>query len=351
MERKLLCLVDYKNRFGYKGNANPYSSGMEKNKLENYFNELGFKIEFCPFSEVNFKQDWGGVDVIYTSSQDINLFYKNYIEDIVYGLELAGAKVIPSYKLLKAHHNKVFMEIIRDLSDCPEIKGITSKYYGCLEEIIQQKESIEYPIVIKPAAGAVSSGVSSAKNYKELCKNVRNISRYRNFRYELKEIIRSYLHKGYEKESKHRKKFVIQNFIPNLKNDWKVYVFGNKLFVTYRPITKKNDFRASGSDYENYYYGKNARVPDGLLDFALKVYKLFPVPNISIDICFDGKKFYLIEFQFIYFGTGAILTKNSKEYFEYDGSSWIAKENNYNVEKIYTESIVNFLNSNEIDKK
>ena len=121
--------MDYKNQFGSKYTATPYRSGMDKDKLNNYFSNYGYDVEFMQLSAVNFPNDWKDKYVLYTSQEDKDYLYKSYIEDIVYGLELAGARVIPSYKFLKANNNKVFMEILRDLSNCVEIQGISSKYY------------------------------------------------------------------------------------------------------------------------------------------------------------------------------------------------------------------------------
>jgi len=44
----------------------------------------------------------------------------------------------------------------------------------------------------------------------------------------------------------HRSKFIVQEFIPDLSNDWKVLVFWDKYYVLRRK-NRPNDFRASGS--------------------------------------------------------------------------------------------------------
>ena len=47
-------------------------------------------------------------------------------------------------------------------------------------------------------------------------------------------------------------------------------------------------------------------IPAGLLDFAAGVFESPDVPQISIDVGYDGEQFYLFEFQFILFGTRAM---------------------------------------------
>ena len=110
--KKIYLLTDYKGHFGSKHDAIPYRSGTDKNLLQKYFSEYGFKTVFLGFSEVDFrKMDFKNKYVLYTSSEDVGCHYKSYIEDIVYGLHLQGAQLIPGYKWLQAHNNKVFMEI------------------------------------------------------------------------------------------------------------------------------------------------------------------------------------------------------------------------------------------------
>ena len=67
----------------------------------------------------------------------------------------------------------------------------------------------------------------------------------------------------------------------------------------------------------------------------------FKVPNISLDIGFDGKKFHLIEFQFLYFGTTTI--EKSPFYFEKYDNSWLLNKGKCELEKVYVDSIVGLL--------
>jgi hypothetical protein len=65
------------------------------------------------YADLDLSADLHGVPVLYTSSEDRGLQYKSWIEDLVLAMEAAGARTIPSFRFLRAHHNKVMMEALR----------------------------------------------------------------------------------------------------------------------------------------------------------------------------------------------------------------------------------------------
>ena len=103
--KTIFALTDYRGNFESKYDKIPYNSGMDKKLLEKYFSAFDFEIVFIPLSEVinHSNTFWGNKIVIYTSSEDTEYYYKNFIEDIVYYLELSNAKVIPPFKYLRAN--------------------------------------------------------------------------------------------------------------------------------------------------------------------------------------------------------------------------------------------------------
>ncbi len=110
-------MTDYKNRFGSRHFDKPYRSGFDQQVLAKYFSQHNINPKFINLSDVNFrKNNFTNQFILYTSSEDEGYFYKSYIEDIVLGLQLSGARVIPDFKYLRANNNKVFMEILRDQS-------------------------------------------------------------------------------------------------------------------------------------------------------------------------------------------------------------------------------------------
>jgi len=342
---KILILIDYKGFFGSKQYSELYRGGMDIPLLQRLFKDFGFEVEVMKYSELQL-QSKGILDekpiVLYQSSEDQNSFYKSYIEDIIFDLEQRGIIAVPSYGCLKAHNNKAAMELLRSRIDFAPIETIETMVFGVLEEVLEVKGKIKYPAVVKPAWGAKSRGVSLVQNEKELIDHVKKISSSSSFKHDFKEFLRKVKYRrNYIKESFNRNKFVIQNLIPNLSNDWKVLVYGNYAFALYRHV-RDNDFRASGSG--KFIFKKE--LPQGMLDYALSVRKAFNVPHISLDIAFDGQSFHLIEFQFLNFGTTTL--EKSNFYFEMENNQWKLHEVKANLEEIYTTSTVEYINQNYI---
>lgn len=295
-EIEIILLVDYNNKFGSKSKAVPLGSGMDKNLLRECFSTYNIKVDYINFFKVigYSCEYWRDKIVLYTSAEDVGYYYKSYIEDIVLHIQNNGGLVIPNYNFLRANNNKVYMELLRKSLS---IENNNSKVYGCFEEIISDIENIDFPLVYKTAAGAMSKGVGLIKEKKELKGIIKKISRTRVIFKELREIGRGLKIKGYLAQSKYRKKFIVQPFIENLDGDFKVLIFGNKFYVLKRS-TKKNDFRASGSGIRIF----TKDIPKELFFYAKEIFQKLNVPNASLDIAFDGNKFYLIEFQCVYFG-------------------------------------------------
>jgi hypothetical protein len=344
---KLYLLTDYKGRFGSKHDDYPYRSGMDLNILKNVFRELGYEVVYLPFSHINPGDDiWRGQDVLYTSAEDGGLVYKQYIEDIVLSLSYAGADVIPRFEFLRANNNKVFMELLRDMLP-EEMRGnLLSSHFGTLEEWEAMDIDFEYPVIVKGFYGSMGRNVFLARSADDLKRYIkRKIALRTTLRFRIKEHLRRVKYPGYQKDSFYRGRYIVQRFIPGLENDWKVYFFGNKAYIFYRPVFREREFRASGGGYDNYSYGTDAGEPPGLLDFGWQIFRELRVPNASMDIAWDGTRFYLLEFQCVYFGTAGILRKYSSVCYIRDSERWEVMDNEGSIEKAYAESIVWFLGS------
>ncbi len=341
---KVLILVDYKGFFGSKQDSKLYRGGMDIQVLAKLLKNYGYEVEvlkYCEF-QINFDRIVKEAPlVLYQSSEDKNSFYKAYIEDIIFDLEQRGIKVIPSYACLKAHNNKSAMELFRSRVGLSSIETIKSMTFGTLEEILVVKDSLSFPVVVKPAWGAQSSGVELVNNEIELIEHIKKISSTSSLKHDVKELLRQVKYrKKYIKESFNRNKYIIQEFIPNLSNDWKVLVYGNYAFALYRQV-RDNDFRASGSG--KFIFKKD--LPPGMLDFALSIRKAFNVPHVSLDIAYDGNRFHLIEFQFLNFGT--VTLEKSSFYFLNENHKWKLVESKSNLETIFTASLVDYLSHNQ----
>lgn len=338
--RKIFLITDYKGQFGSKQKTDSYMGGFNRDLLSERFSELGYQAEYIQFADIDFKSNlFTGQLVNYTSSEDKGFHYKDYIEDIIYGLQVKGAIVLPDYRFLRANNNKVFMEILRDIGEYSEMQNIESKKYGTLKELEDRATNGEF--VIKQAAGAMSQGVMLSKNRKDLLRKVRKITRTRYLWAEIWDLKNKFKHRGYNPDSLYRKKFIIQDFVPGLDKDWKVLIYGEKYYILERK-TRKNDFRASGSGMFSFIRD----LPEGILDFASGVFKAMKVPHLSMDIAFDGKSFYLLEFQAVYFGTKTL--EFSEFYFIPTEEGWKIIDESSELEQVYAESIDRHVKMNKI---
>ena len=340
--QEIILLTDYKNVFGSKWKSSPYRSGYDQQLLQKYFHKYGYKIRFLPLAEVELSpESWKGKTVLYTSSEETGLQYKGFVEDVILGLTNYGAKVIPDYNLLRANNNKVFMEMLRKDYFLDEVSGITSQVFGTFEEFENAlaNDKIKIPCVVKQFGGTMSRGVSLAKNKDDLIKMVKEVSRSKNIKKEIREILRYRKHTGYRKESRYENKFIIQSFVPGLKNDWKILIYGDQYYILKRNI-KENDFRASGSGL-NYQTGSEAEFPVHMLDFVKDIFDKLNTPQLSLDFGYDGKRGYVFEFQAIYFGTST--QYKSKDYYTLENYQWVVKPKEFDQEEAYVWSIVSYL--------
>ncbi|WP_296384967.1 hypothetical protein [Winogradskyella sp.] len=336
----IYLLTNHRGAFGNKYKAQPYHSGMDKTMLTNYFKAHNFNAVFMSPSEVNFRdKKYKNCIFLYTTTEDNKEYYKLYIEDIVLGLEAIGAKVLPSFIHLKSHHNKVFMEILRDVQDFEPLNNIETQKFGTLEEFERHFEKGEDNVVVKMASGASSLGVFLGKGYSDLLAKVKKASKTPHIKEDIKEGLRKVKHKDYIPVSNHRNKFITQNFIPNLTNDWKILIYLDKYYIFERPV-RDNDFRASGSGKEKYMFGDKANIPNGIFDYAKSIYEKLNAPMLSVDIAYANNQFYTLEFQFTGFGTSG--QQLSENYFSYQDGKWETIYDKLDLEQVYADSIIGF---------
>lgn len=346
MRRSLVMLLDYRGYF-YSSAIHGYR-GMNIDLIRGYFADQGYSLVTKKFREIDFRNDdYGGQYVLYQSSEDLDLQYKSYIEDVLLGLQAQGAILIPRFNYFRAHHNKVFMEILRDLSSNPEIKNIRSKGYGTFEDFMEELASYPTEVVLKPSAGSGSRGIRLLRDESEKRKFAKEISKsptplisrgkgaVRPYVWKLRRLMKRYVD-YFPVESNHRRKFVIQTFVPDLEHDYKVLVYGRKYYALLRR-NRKNDFRASGSGLLEWIH----EPPPGLLDYAKSVFNSFDVPYISIDVGFDGSQYYLLEFQFVMFGP--LTLERSSFYFVKENAKWTVVEERPILEREFARSVVEYV--------
>jgi hypothetical protein len=343
--REITLLVDYKGHFGTKHGAAPYRSGLSREKLARHFQDRRIQARFQNFSEVDFR-DLRIRDrcFLYSSAEDHDLHYRSFIEDVVLGLETCGAWVVPAHRFLRAHHNKVFMEILRDQMGAVAARSLTARSYGTREELEKDLEAVALPAVVKPAAGSMGRDVVLCKSREELHRAASRVSASRHWPTDAWDFGRSLRRRGYVRESRHRRKFVVQTFLPGLENDWKILVYGRKYYILLRR-TRTNDFRASGSGRFEF----TSQVPEGLLDFAASIFAELDVPHVSLDIGVDAARFHLFEFQAVHFGTTTV--EEAPFHFVRGKEGWEKVDGRSQVEEEFVRSVVDYLERKEPERR
>ena len=250
--------------------------------------------------------------------------------------------LIPSFNHFKCHENKGFQEFFKKSYGVSS--SLSTLYYGTLKDIDNKK--IIYPKVFKTIDGAGSSGVSIVNSLKELQRTLKqNIS----YTSKIKKSIlylRNKLFRSRQDQLEYNNyhsvdlNFVLQEFVPNLSNDYKILVFGSKIFILKRYI-RDNDFRASGSGKFEFI----TEVNTFLLDYVENIFAKMKAPFVSLDICEKNNKFYLIEFQFNHFGPYTI--QKSKGYFSKNNTTWEYVEAKSILEIEIVNAISKFIKSKD----
>ena len=334
LPKKILILIDYRSQFysSTLGRGNSLNLDWIATKLR----RKGYSVLVKKYSEIDFQNDnYMNFYVLYKSSEDPQLYYKDFIEDILLGLYNQGAVLIPDFRYFRAHHNKVFMEIIR--SSFKEGFGLNhANYYGTYEEYVESYNAESFPIIFKLADGAKGANVFIARTKLEADQIARKISftpSYFNLKLKIKNFFDK---KGYVPISNNRRKFIIQKFIPNISGDYKILVYGEKYFWFYRE-NRLNDFRASGT--KNFVFTED--IPETVLNFSKRIFTFFQVPFISIDVGFDGNQCYLFEFQFVEFGQRAV--QRSSYYYQQVENSWIRIKAKSNAEDEFVDAVHQYI--------
>lgn len=275
--------------------------------------------------------------------------YLQYIRDTVVFISQIRPDIIlmPNQEQLHSFENKGVQEYYKKIHGIDSLQG---KYYGDIDELIDDSERMPFPFVLKKNEGALSIGVFLAKDKNTLIdfskkwkkmtlkeKLAYKLNRKNSFKRDtnLKPVLHL-LEKNFDIFFEKRIPVITQQFVAGLDGDFKVLVFGDKYYVLKRKI-RKNDFRASGSG--NFLWEDQ---PQEVLDFAKEVTTKLNVPFISLDIGVDNNgTCYLFEYQGTAFGPMTLTA--SERYFVYKKEEWKKIEEKSNLEKEYAYAIDYFL--------
>lgn len=356
MKKKLLILHNYENFFAgkYFGTLESHTHGsMDIYSLKELFSQKGFDVELAEFSQIDFNRDYEETYVIYASSEDEGLFYKEYIEDILCYLKKKGAILIPEFNYFRAHNNKSYQEMLRQQFSDEQLKHPCAYSIGHYDELRYFKDRIAYPVVIKVSNGSGSKGVLLANDWNELDRTCRKFMTHTYFDFSKSIFTRFNLlcRKVGRNLLKRRKgvvplrdylrtnKVILEEYISGLKGDYKVLFFNGKYFVLNR-LNRDNDFRASGSG--KFIFPKDVKEITGVLNLALKAASEIGTPLLSLDIGSNCDGCYLIEFQSVYFGPYTL--QYAPMYLTNEDGNWKEHPGSFDLEEEYVEAIAKFIN-------
>ena len=324
---------------------------MDIDKIKNYFIAKEYSVDVRKFSSLDLSAGYKGVYIIYQTSETPGGFYKRYIEDLVWVLEQKGAVVLPNHELLMAHHNKVFMEMMRSGFADNALRSVQSRCYGSWVDAENYNEV--FPAVVKRSSGSGSAGVFLASNRKEYETIVKRAGKViigqsirRIFLNYLKISVKKIIKYLYPSKSNYIEyntapvstSIVVQPFIENLHGDFKVLIFGSRYYTLYRQ-NRENDFRASGS---GRFFDVPIEEHEGLLNFARKVTGEIDFPIFGLDIAFDTKAYHLLEFQVIHIGTPPL--QRSRYWHEYHNGKWVKIDGTSVLEEEFSRSMYEYIN-------
>ncbi len=331
MKNKILILVDYNN---FLRSAFRDSSSINLDTIQTIFKKNDFEIDICSYQEVMKRTVKLKNKFIWYGSSDF-VSYKEYIEDILLYLKDDNI-LIPPFDIFRSHNNKGYQGLLRKKLSLPILQ---ETYFGTLEELESIIDTINFPIVLKGTKGSGSKNVRLMHNDQQLLRIVKRQSRKPSYLIDLsKRYLKRYAFTGkytYDnsRESLYYENFVLQEFIPGLSNDWKVLIFFDKYYVFERKVRNK-DFRASGSG-KFFYREFNL----DMLDFCKEIFYKLQTPWISLDVCFDGTKYHLIEYQGINFGS--IGLRNAPYYFvQGKDKTWQKLYEKSDLSTEYAQSVV-----------
>lgn len=269
---------------------------------------------------------------VYASSQYPS--YKESINDILLFIKNCGGKLIPDYEHFVAHENK-FLQILEGNRLNLEMPKTT--LINTTDNLQSLLSDLAYPQIAKQSSGYGSSTVQMVTSPEQASQFVKNhfidtVPPRKNFlkrREELKRFEGKYpLQTG---------KVLFQEFLEGADHDWKVLVFGKKLFALKR-FFRKNDFRASGSGNFDF----NEKPDDRLLQFAYETSKKINTPYASLDIIETKKGYSLLEYQCVHFGL--MTATHSIHHFEYcDGKGFELKQEKIDIDSVLADSLLSFI--------
>lgn len=341
--KKEIVLLTGSNRF-FGQTRKPWVS-MNTELIASGMREKGFSVrEFTIADQVNKPQLLENEVIFYTFSQVGNV--RDYLTDLMIVLNKNNF-LVPSLDLLLCHENKGYQEVLKSNLNIHDLKSF---YFSSVDEAADY--DIAFPAVLKFPEGSNGKFVFLVNSMDELRKKISQINRQSIFvkadllRRKFVRGRRTSSQKNFDKKKDYQlykeyirkeKRYIIQEYIPALKYDYRVLIIDDHYFVMKR-FTKEDDFKASGTKIQDY----NPQLPKELLSYSKSIYSKFDTPFISLDIAEKNGCFYLLEFQALHFGLNVVVRTGG--YFVQNSGEWEFVRNENVIEEEIVYGLSSFLN-------
>lgn len=338
--RRVVLATDYRGGFQSKmANLDQFCS-LDLPALVRIFGDLGCAATIVPLNRIPFEDRTR--PVLFTSSEDRNGLYKAFVESIAMGLEASGGIALPRAELIKAHHNKVLMEMLKTTLSLGD-PVFRTQYFGTLEDLATFVDDGVWPKVLKPSYGSGSSGVSLVRSRADLHRRARRIARSFTPRATASELKARAVRKDYVRRSLHRRGFIVQEFLKDISAEYKVLVFGTKYYVVQRML-RPGEFRGSAMSLRLDFNPEFDQTLTSVLDFAHHCYGRLDSPCLSLDVVVQAGRPQLLEFQCLTFGP--VAAEKSEQYYVREDGGWRAIVQPCDLERTFADAVLHYLDVN-----
>lgn len=246
-------------------------------------------------------------------------FHNNYrdalfAKQLLYSLEKKGISVFPNYNTTWHFDDKVGQKYLFESLDIPSIPSFV--FYN-KQEALNWINNTTFPKVFKLRGGAGASNVKLVRNKRQARKLVKKafsggfpqydrwstlcdrVKKWLNGSTSLKHVcaavVRLFISSEYARMHGSEKGYAyFQEFIPNNTFDIRVCIVDNKAFAIKR-MTRKNDFRASGSG--NILYSKS-EIDERCITESFNIAKKLNTQSLALDFVFNGNTPLLVEISY-----------------------------------------------------
>ncbi len=344
LDREKILLLTRDNAF-FGQTRKPWVS-MDVELLTREIENRGYKVERRTFSDVvNDPEVVTNQIVFYSFSHKLNV--REYIYDTIRLLDNGTNLIVPNKDFLYCHENKGYQEIYKKKLG---VKSLNAFYFSSRREI--EDREFDFPLVFKTVDGSNATGVKLVHSKEELLQTVKEFE-YLPVVEKLDLFRRKYLRKKksyteYPNYSNRRdyyqysdyilreKRFILQQFVPNLGFDIRVLVMYDRYYIMKRNV-KKGDFRASGAKLFDMKYEPDRE----LLEWSRSLYNKFDTPYFSIDVGQADGEYYLFEYQALHMGMNPIVKYKG---FYMDGpQGWHYVEHKPVIEEAFAHGLTRYL--------